>query len=210
MTWFCDESCILILYYFAMCVMNVIYNWLLSAGLSVPLHAVWTSWCGPQYVKMISLTVCPAPMYGRRDVDCSPSRRFPWVFRRSGGSCYRQLWSTPRQQSGRAPMLGRVYSCKEQRQMYMSRNAQQTAFTLCKPPGGCSDVACITSTIVCVVHERNATKSLTIIRTRPAAVKRICINTHVRMTLVPWWDTILYIMILSDKREPKYVELEQY
>ena len=140
MTWFCDESCILILYYFAMCVMNVIYNWLLSAGLSVPLHAVWTSWCGPQYVKMISLTVCPAPMYGRRDVDCSPSRRFPWVFRRSGGSCYRQLWSTPRQQSGRAPMLGRVYSCKEQRQMYMSRNAQQTAFTLRKPPGGCSDV----------------------------------------------------------------------
>ena len=90
-----------------------------------------------------------------------------------------------RQDSRRTPMLGRVYSCKEQRQMYMSRNAQQTAFTLRKPPGGCSDVACITSTIVCVVHERNATKSLTIIRTRPAAVKRICINTHVRMTLVP-------------------------
>ena len=45
-----------------------------------------------------------------------------------------------RQDSRCASMLGRVYSCKEQRQMSMSRNAQQTAFTLRKPPGGCSDV----------------------------------------------------------------------
>ena len=88
MTWFCNESCILMLYYFAMCVMNVIYKWLLSAGLAVPLQAVWTSrcqttarkedtpdclsrsivwtsWCGLQSVKKIPLTVCPDPLYGR-------------------------------------------------------------------------------------------------------------------------------------------------